>query len=95
MNKRIQKKVQKNLNYRIKTGKLRLESGDTVIVKVDTMKEDYDLIRIMFETISDFAKSHGCDCLLTAKEVDINLLTSDQIQWLKDTIAKWEAANNE
>lgn len=95
MNKRIQKKVQKNFNYRIKTGKLRLESGDTVIVKVDTMKENYDLIRIMFETISEFAKDHGCDCLLTAKEVDINLLTSDQIQRFRDIIAKWEVTANE
>lgn len=92
MNKRIRKKIQKSLNYRVKTGKLRLKPGDTVLVKVDTMKEDYDLIRIMFEAINDFAKSHGCDCLLTAKEVDIDLLTSDQIQWLRDIIAKWEAA---
>lgn len=90
MNKRIQKKVQKSLNYRIKTGKLRLEPGDTVLVKVDTMEEDYDLIRIMFETINDFAKSHGCDCLLTAKEVDVDTLNEDQIQWLRDILNKWD-----
>lgn len=93
MNKRIRKKTQKSLNHRIKTGKLRLTPGDTVIVKVDTMEEDYDLIRIMFDTINEFAKSHGCDCLLTAKWVDIDLLNEEQINWMKEIINKWEAAH--
>lgn len=93
MNKRIRKKTQKSLNHRIKTGKLRLTPGDTVIVKVDTMEEDYDLIRIMFDTINEFAKSHGCDCLLTAKWVDIDLLSEEQINWMKEIINKWETTN--
>lgn len=90
MNKRIKKKIQKSLNHRIKTEKLRLTPGDTVIVKVDTMEEDYDLICIMFNTINEFAKSHGCDCLLTAKEVDIDLLDEEQINGMKEIISKWE-----
>lgn len=93
MNKRIRKKIQKSLNYRVKTGKLCLTPGDTVIVKVDTMEEDYDLIRIMFNTINDFAKSHSCDCLLTAKEVDVDLLDEEQINWMKEVISKWEDKN--
>lgn len=93
MNKRIRKKIQKSLNYRVKTGKLHLTPGDTVIVKVDTMEENYDLIRIMFDTINDFAKSHGCDCLLTAKEVEVDLLDEDQINWMKEVTSKWEDKN--
>lgn len=93
MNKRIKKKMQKSLNYRIKTGKLRLTPGDTVIVKVDTMEEDLNLIYIMFNTIDEFAKSHGCDCLLTAKWVDVDLLDEDQINWMKEVISKWEDKN--
>lgn len=93
MNRRIQKKIQKSLNHRIKTGKLRLTPGDTVIVKVDTMEEDYDLVRIMFDTINEFAKSHGCDCLLTAKWVDIDSLNEKQINWMKEIINRWETVN--
>ena len=93
MNKRIKKKIQKSLNYRIKTGKLRLTPGDTVIIKVDTMEEDYNLICIMFSIIDEFAKSHGCDCLLTAKEVDIDLLNKEQINQMKEIISKWEDKN--
>lgn len=93
MNKRIKKKIQKSLNHRIKTGKLRLTPGDTVIIKVDTMEEDYNLICIMFNIIDEFAKSHGCDCLLTAKEVDIGLLNEEQINQMKEIISKWENKN--
>lgn len=93
MNKRIKKKIQKSLNYRVKTGKLRLTPGDTVIVKVDTMEEDFNLICIMFNTIDEFAKSHGCDCLLTAKEVDVNLLSEREINRMKEVISKWEDKN--
>lgn len=91
MNKRIKKKIQKSLNHRIKTGKLHLTPGDTVIIKVDTMEEDYNLIRIMFDTINEFAKSHGCDCLLTTKEIDIGLLDEEQINGMKEVISKWES----
>ena len=91
MNKRIKKKIQKSLNYRVKTEKLRLTPGDTVIVKVDTMKEDLNLICIMFNTIDEFAKSHGCDCLLTTKELDIDLLDEVQINGMKEVISKWES----
>ena len=91
MNKRIKKKIQKSLNHRVKTGKLRLTPGDTVIVKVDTMEEDYELICIMFDICNKFAESHGCDCLLTAKEVDINLLDEEQINGMKEVISKWES----
>lgn len=90
MNKRIKKKIQKSLNYRVKTGKLHLTPGDTVIVKVDTMEEDYDLIRIMFDAINNFAESHGCDCLLMAKEIDIDLLSEMEINGMKEVISKWE-----
>lgn len=93
MNKRIKKKIQKSLNHRIKTGKLRLTPGDTVIIKVDTMEEDYNLICIMFNIIDEFAKSHECDCLLTAKEVDIGLLNEEQINQMKEIISKWEDKN--
>lgn len=93
MTKRIQKKIQKSLKSRIKTGKLRLTQGDTVIVKVDTMEEDYDFIRIIFDTINEFAKSHGCDCLLTEKWIDIDLLNKEQINWMKEIISKWEDKN--
>jgi hypothetical protein len=57
------------------------------------MEEDYDLVRIMFDTINDLVKSHGCDCLLTAKWVDIDLLSEKQINWMKEIISKWETAN--
>lgn len=93
MNKRIKKKIQKSLNHRIKTGKLRLTPGDTVIIKVDTMEEDYNLICIMFDTINEFAKSHGCDCLLIAKEVDIDLLNEEQINRMKEITSEWEDKN--
>lgn len=93
MNKRIKKKMQKSLNYRIKTGKLHLTSGDTVIVKVDTMEEDYNLICIMFNTINEFVKSHGCDCLLTAKWVDVDLLSEREINRMKEVISEWEGKN--
>ena len=90
MNKRIKKKIQKSLNYRIKTEKLRLTPGDTVVIKIDTMEEDYGLICIMFDAINEFAKSRGCDCLLTAKWVDIDLLGEEQINRMKEIISKWE-----
>lgn len=90
MNKRIKKKIQKSLNYRIKTEKLRLTPGDTVIVKVDTTKEDLNLICIRFNAIDEFVKSHGCDCLLMEKEVDIDLLDERQINHMKEVISKWE-----
>lgn len=90
MNKRIKKKIQKSLNYRVKTGKLYLTPGDTVIVKVDTMGEDYDLLCITFDAINNFAESHGCDCLLMTKEVDIDLLSEMEINGMKEVISKWE-----
>lgn len=90
MNKRIKKKIQKSLNYRVKTGKLHLTPGDTIIVKVDTMGEDYDLLCITFDAINNFAESHGCDCLLMTKEVDIDLLSEMEINGMKEVISKWE-----
>lgn len=90
MNKRIKKKIQKSLNYRVKTGKLHLTPGDTVIVKVDTMGEDYDLLCITFDAINNLAESHGCDCLLMTKEVDIDLLSEMEINGMKEVISKWE-----
>ena len=95
MNKRIKKKIQKSLNYRVKTEKLRLTPGDTVIVKVDTMKEDYGLICIMFDICNKFAESHGCDCLLTTKEIDIDLLDEEQINGMKKFISEWEEKDKE
>jgi hypothetical protein len=47
----------------------------------------------MFSIIDEFAKSHGCDCLLTAKEVDISLLNEEQINRMKEIISEWEDKN--
>ena len=95
MNKRIQKKVQKSLKNRIKTKKLRVEPGDTVIIQIDMERECLSDAYAIFSIIKKFFEERGYSCLMTDKHIDISIFNKENIQFLKDVIAKWEAQHND
>lgn len=88
MNKRLRKKVEKQIKNKVK--KMHFIPSDTIIVRVDT--DTYDLCDMyeLFNTINKMAKARDCNCWLIPISVDIERLDEDEIEKLKEIVSKWE-----
>lgn len=93
MNRRIQKKMNKATKNRLK--KLRLNEGDTVVARVDMDAYDPHDLYELFNVMNPIAKARGCHLWVMPKEVDVDKLTKEEVEALKNMIEEWESLNSE
>lgn len=93
MNRRILKKMNKATKNRLK--KLRLCEGDTVIARVDMDAYNPHDLYELFNVMSPIAKARGCYFWVMPKEVDVDKLTKEEVEALRNMIKEWESLNSE
>lgn len=91
MNKRLRKKVEKQIKNKVK--KMHFIPSDTIIVSVDTDTYDPCDMYELFSTINQMAKARNCDCWLIPMSIDIERLDEDEIKKLKEIVSKWEESH--
>lgn len=94
MNKRIKKKIEKNLRAQIKAKSLTIHKGDIVFATADmeqfTVNELYDI----YCTIASVVRKYGGETVFMPKFIDIDKLTEQDIIQMESVIKLYREKEN-
>lgn len=94
MNKRIKKKLEKNIYKRIKTKSLTINKGDIVFASADMEQFAVNELYDIYCTIASVARKYGAETVFMPKFISIDKLTEQDIIQMESVIKLYREKEN-
>lgn len=94
MNKRIKKKMKKNIYKRIKTKTLTINKGDIVFASADMEQFAVNDLYDAYCAIDTVVRKYGGETVFMPKFINIDKLTDEEVARLEDIIKRYKELHN-